>query len=80
MKLRVGKGLKISGAMKKLSDVRSVSLSVNRELCARVMAPTLTLAAKTWRVKKKERHKLDVLEIMCLLSVCGVTSMVRDRN
>ena len=78
--MRVGEGMKTFGAMKRMWSGRSVTVSVKRELYERIVVPTVMYGSESWGMKVKERDKLDVAEMKCLRSKCGVTRMDRMRN
>ena len=44
------------------------------------MVPTALYGAETWNMRAAERKKLNVREMRCLRSMCGVTWMDRVRN
>ena len=67
-------------AMKRLWIVRSVNFKAIRELYERVVVPTVMYGSEAWGLRVEERRKLDVMEMRCLRSMCGVTRMDRLRN
>ena len=76
----MGEALKTFGAMKKMCNVRNVSLSLNSELDENVVIPTLIYRAETWDVKEKEQHEFVVMERKCRKSICGATRIKEVRN
>ena len=78
--MRVGEGLRTFGAMKKMWNSRSVSMNVKRELYERIVVPTVMYGSETWGMKLGDRKKLNVAEMKCLRSICGVTRMNRWSN
>ena len=42
--------------------------------------PTVTYGSELWGMKESERQKLNVFEMRCLRSMCGVTRWDRLRN
>ena len=78
--MRVGEGMKTFGAMKNMWKSRSLNVEVKRELYERIVVPTVMYGSETWGMKVEERNKLDVAEMKCLRSMCGVTRMDRVRN
>ena len=78
--MRVGEGTRTFGAMKRMWSGRSVTLRVKRELYERIVVPTVMYGSEAWGMKVEERDKLDVAEMKCLRSMCGVTRMDRVRN
>ena len=45
-----------------------------------VVVPTALYAADTWGMKADDKKRLDVMEMRCLRSMCGVTRWDRLRN
>ena len=78
--MRLGEGMRAFGAMKRVWSGRSVTVRVKRELYERVVVPTVMYGSESWGLKVEEREKLDVAEMKCLRSICGVTRMDRVRN
>ena len=78
--MRIGEGRKTFGAMKSMWSCRSVSLNVKKELYERIVVPTVMYGSETWGMRREERNKLDVSEMQCLRSRCGVTRWNRMRN
>ena len=78
--MRVGEGMKTFGAMKRMWKSRSLNVEVKRELYERIVVPTVMYGSESWGIKVEERDKLDVAEMKCLRSMCGVTRMDRVRN
>ena len=78
--MRLGEGMRAFGAMKRVWSGRSVTVRVKRELYERVVVPTVMYGSESWGLKVEEREKLDVAEMKCLRSMCGVTRMDRVRN
>merc|ERR1712074_59765 len=60
------------GAMKKMWKSRSLSVDLKRELYERIVVPTVMYGSESWGMKVEERGKLDVAEMKCLRSMCGV--------
>ncbi len=44
------------------------------------MVPRALYGAETWNMEAAERKRLNVMEMRCLRSMCGVTQMDRVRN
>ena len=44
------------------------------------MVPTVMYGSEAWGLRVEERRKLDVMEMRCLRSMCGVTRLDRLRN
>merc|ERR1712074_391147 len=75
-----GEGMRTFGAIKRVWSARSATLNVKRELYERIVVPTVIYGSESWGMKVEERGKLDVAEMKCLRSMCGVTRMDRVRN
>ena len=78
--MRVGEGMRTFGAMKRLFNVRIVYVEAKSELYKRVVVPTVMYGSGAWGLRVEERRKLDVMEMRCLRSMCGMTRMDRLRN
>jgi len=72
--------MKTFGAMKRRWKSSSLNVEVKRELYERIVVPTVMYGSESWGMKVEERDKLDVAEMKCLRSMCGVTRMDRVRN
>ena len=77
---RATQQLQTFGAMKILFTVSRLSLGAKRELCERVVVPTVMHGAETCDMRMDESHETDVSQIKCLQSSCGVTRMDIWRN
>ena len=66
--------------MKKMCNVRNVSLSLNSELYENVVIPTVICRAETWNMKEKEQHEFVVMERKCRRSTCRDTRVEEVRN
>ena len=77
---RVNEGAKVSGAMSRLWKVRSVGVNVKKMMYERIVVPTVLYGAETWGLNVREKRRLDVMEMKCLRSMCGVTVRDRIRN
>ena len=66
--------------MKIMFYVRSVSLGVMCKLYEKQVFSRVTYGVGTWDSMLDERHRLDVMDFKCFLSVCGVTRMDCWRN
>ena len=78
--MRVHEGVKAFGAMARVWNERSVSIGVKRDLYERIVVPTVMYGSESWGMRVEERNKLDVAEMNCLRSICGVTRRDRVRN
>ncbi len=54
-------------------------MNTKRRLYEGVVVPTLLYGAETWNMRVTER-RLNVMEMRCLRSMCGVTGMDRVMN
>ena len=80
VKYRVGEAGKVMGGMKKVWKNRDLGMSTKKGLYESVIVPTALYAAETWGMKTADKQRLDVLEMRCLRSMCGVTRWDRLRN
>ena len=80
VKFRVGEAGKAMGGMKKIWKTRELGMEVKRGLYESVIVPTALYAAETWGMKTADKKRLDVMEMRCLRSMCGVTRWDRLRN
>ena len=61
--------------MKMVFNVRSVSLSVKRQVHEKVLVAMVPYGAETRGMKKVERRYIHVMEMKCIQSMCGVTRL-----
>ena len=80
VRARVNEGAKAGGAMKSVWKVRSVSMEVKRAMYESILVPTVLYGAECWTMKAEDRRRVNVLEMSCLRSMCGVTRWDRVRN
>ena len=80
VKLRVVEAGKAMGGMKKIWKNRDLGMTVKRGLYNSVIVPTALYAAETWAMRAADKKRLDVMEMKCLRSMCGVTRWDRLRN
>ena len=59
---------------------RVMRINVNRRLYEGVTVPTALYRAETWNMGVAEKKKLNVMEMRCLKSMCGVMCMDQVRN
>ena len=59
---------------------RSHGMSAKRMLYEGIVVPTALYGAETWNMGAAERRRLNVMEMRCLRSKCGVTGMDQVRN
>ena len=77
---RVNEGCKVLGAMNGVIKNRGLGMNVRRVLYEKIIVPTVTYGSELWSMKEEERQKLNVFEMKCLRSMCGVTRLDRLRN
>ena len=77
---RVSEGCKVLGAVNGVVRNRGLGMNVKRVLYERVIVPTVTYGSESWGMKERERRKLNVFEMRCLRSMCGVSRLDRLRN
>ena len=77
---RVNEGCKVLGAVNGVIKNRGLGMNVKRVLYEKVIVPTVTYGSELWSMKTGERQKLNVFEMKCLRSMCGVTRLDRLRN
>ena len=77
---RVNEGCKVFGAMNGVIRNRGLEMAVKKTLYEKVIVPTVTYGSELWGMKERERQKLNVFEMRCLRSMCGVSRLDRLRN
>ncbi|KAK7882210.1 hypothetical protein WMY93_028384 [Mugilogobius chulae] len=80
VEFRMNEVRKIWGGMKRVFECRSLGMDAKRRLYEGVVVPAALYGAETWSLKVAEKRKLNVMEMKCLRSMCGVTRMDRVRN
>uniref|UniRef100_A0A8C8DHP6 ribonuclease H n=1 Tax=Oryzias sinensis TaxID=183150 RepID=A0A8C8DHP6_9TELE len=80
VEFRMNEVRKIWGGMKRVFECRSLGKDAKRRLYEGVVVPAALYGAETWSLKVAEKRKLNVVEMRCLRSMCGVTRMDRVRN
>ena len=80
VKFRMKEVGKVCGGMKRIFKCRSLGMNAKRKLYEGVVVPTALYGAETWNMGAAERRRLNVMEMRCLRSMCGVTRMDRMRN
>ena len=73
MKSRINGVGKVLGGMKKVFSCRVM-------VYERVAVPTPLYWAETWSMTVAEKKRLNVMEMRCQRSMCGVTRMDQVRN
>ena len=77
---RLSEGAKVWGALGKVCKVRTVGLKAKKNMYESIVIPIVTYGAETWSMSVNERKRLDVMEMKCLRSMCGVSILDRVRN
>ena len=77
---RVSEGSKVLGAVNGVIRNRGLGMNVKKVLYEKVIVPTVTYGSELWGMKEEERKKLNVFEMRCLRSMCGVSRWDRIRN
>ena len=80
VKFRINEAGRVMGGMKKVFKCRSLGMGAKKRLYEGVVVPTTLYGAETWNMGVAERKRLNVMEMRCLRSMCGVTRMDRVRN
>ena len=80
VKFRISETGRVLGGMKKVFKCRALRMNAKRRLYEGVVVPTALYGAETWNMGVLERKRLNVMEMRCLRSMCGVTRMDRVRN
>ena len=77
---RINNGGKVMGGMKKVFSCRAMGMNVKRKLYEGVVVLTALYGAEIWSKAVAEKKKLNVTEMRCLRSICGVMYMDQVRN
>ena len=80
VKCRMNEVGKVWGGMNRVFKCRSLGMNAKRRLYEGIVVPTALYGAETWNMRAAERRRLNVMEMRCLRSMCGVTRMDRVRN
>ncbi len=72
VKFRMNEVGKMHGGMKRVFKYRSLGMSAKRRLYKGIVVPTVLYRLKLG-IWKKQRRSLNVMEMSCLRSRCGVT-------
>ncbi len=64
---------KVYGRMKRVCKFRSLGRYGKGRLYGDIRVTTALYRAETWSMGAAERRRLNVMEIRCLRSMCGVT-------
>ena len=77
---RVNEGCRVMGVLNGLFKCRELRMEAKRGLYEGVVVPTVMYGSEAWGLKMKERNTLNVFDMRCLRSMCGVTRVDRLRN
>ena len=77
---RTKEGMATYGAMKSIWKVKEVGMNAKKALYESIIVPTVLYGGETWGLREAERKRLDVMEMKCLRSMCGVTRLDRLEN
>ena len=77
---RMKEGMATYGAMKSIWKVKEVGMNVKKALYESIIVPTVLYGGETWGLREAESKRLDVMEMKCLRSMCGVTRRDRFEN
>lgn len=77
---KVNEGCKVMGVLNGIFKCRALSIEVKRCLYESVVVPTVLYGSEAWGLRVEERNRLNVFEMRCLRSICGVTRLDRVRN
>ena len=77
---RVSEGMKVFGAVRKVWEGKRMSVKAKMGMYKSIVVPTVLYGCEAWNLNKSERKRVDVMEMKCLRSVCGVKRIDRVRN
>ncbi len=80
VKFRMNEVGKVCRGMKRLFKCKSLGMSAKTRLYEGVVVPMALYGAEPWNMGEAERKRLNVMEMRCLRSMCGVTRMDLVRN
>ena len=66
--------------MSRVSRIRSLGINMKKMMHESIVVPTVFYRAETWSLNAREKWRLNVMEIKCLRSICGVTVRDKIRN
>ena len=70
---RVGEARKAVGTVRKMWKNGGLGMEAKKLLYEGIVVPTALYGAEAWGLREAERRKLDVFEMGCLRSMCGLT-------
>ena len=77
---RIKKEYRAWGALKSVLSNRRLEIKAKKFINEGVIAQTALYGAEAWGMRSAERKKVNVLEMMCLRSLVGVSRLDRVRN
>ena len=80
VKSRVNEVAKVQGGLKEIFKCKSLRMDAKKKLYESIAVSTALYGAETWNTGARDRRKLNVVEMRCLRSMCGVTRRDRIRN
>ncbi len=80
VKFKMNEVEKVCEGMKRVYKCRSLGVTAKRRLYEGVLVPTALYGTETWSRRAAERRRLNVMEMRCLRSMCGVKCMDRVTN
>ncbi len=80
VKHRVGEGAKVMGALRSVWKEKSVSLQAKIGMFEGIVVPTVLYGCESWALNAEERKRIEVMEMRCLRTICGVRWFDRVTN
>ena len=80
VRVRVKEAGKVLGGLNRLFECKALGMGVKKMLYEGIVVPTALYGAETWNMGVADKKRLNVMEMRCLRSMCGVTRMDRVRN
>ena len=77
---RIAAGNKVNGALAALMRRRNVSTAAPLAVHNAVLVPTLIYGSEMWVLQKKNKRKMNAVEMRSLRRICGVSLADRIRN
>ena len=71
---------KCAGVLKSVWKNRNVSMKTKRSMYEGIVVPTALYGSEAWVLENKVKNRMDVAEMSCLRSMCGVTRRDGVRN
>ena len=77
---KVREGEKVGGALRAVWRGKNMSVKAMRGMYEAIVVPTVTYGSEAWVMNKRERSRVEAVEMKCLRAICGVTKFDRVRN